>query len=61
MNIRIDEGIAPLELVVMADAIRARIEYRDGEITITRRPPTTVTLRHYNRVLEQARAAAVTP
>lgn len=61
MMVRLDESIPPRMLITMAAAVGGRVEYKAGEMTITRRPPTAVALAHYNRVLEQARKAAVTP
>lgn len=55
MNIRLDDSIPARLVIDMAAAVGGRIEYRGGDICITRRPPTAVALAHYNRVLEQAR------
>lgn len=60
MNIRIDEGIAPIELVLAAAHIGARIECRGGDYVLTRRNPVPdhrVPLAHYTGLLDQVKAS----
>lgn len=60
MNIRIGEGIAPIELAVAAAHIGARVELHGGEYVLTRRPSIPdhrVPLAHYTGLLDQVKAS----
>jgi len=54
-----DRTISGPDVDRMASAIGARVEYRSGEVLVTRRPTKAQALAHYRHMQEQALAEAL--